>query len=208
MAKNLVGKTIAKTVVAVIIVIAIIYAVLSLVIPQHLATMYSNLGAYSAAARYASLRYTYTGNIEDLDRCATYAVLSGKDKNIIEFCGELLEDDGFEDYCATKEESESYRQHIYGSLASSYYSTGETETAISYAEAAIEDLTYFPEYNAMGTLTVKVADAKDGSTAAVLYAYMQSWTDDKGYDPESAPDAEQTYYSAVMDVLLYWKGGE
>ncbi len=207
MAKHIVGKTIAKTVIAVVIVIAIIYAVLSLLIPQHLATMYYNIGAYSAAARYASLRYTYTNDIADLDRCATYAVLSGKDKNIIEFCGELLDNDGFEEYCNTKDDSEGYRQYVYANMASSYYSTGETESAVEYAEAAIEGLDYFPEYNAMGTLTVKVADAKDGSTAGILYAYMETWTEDKNYDPAAASEGEQTYYYAVMNVLASCKGG-
>ncbi len=207
MAKHIVGKTIAKTVIAVVIVIAIIYAVLSLLIPQHLATMYSNIGAYSAAARYASLRYTYTNDIADLDRCATYAVLSGKDKNIIQFCGELLDNEGFEEYCNAKDDSEGYRQHVYASIAGSYYSTGDTESAVSYAETAIEGLDYFPEYNAMGTLTVKVADAKDGSTAGILYAYMETWKEGNGYDPASASEAEQTYYYAVMNVLASCKGG-
>ncbi|MCD8293781.1 MAG: hypothetical protein LUE27_00835 [Clostridia bacterium] len=214
MAKNIVGKTIAKTVVAVIILIAIIYAVLSLIIPQHMATMYYNLGAYSAAARYASLRYTYTGNIEDLDRCANYAILSGKDKNVITFCGELLDDEDFDSYCSTKEESEDYRQHIYASIASSYYSTGDTETALEYAETALKSIDYFPVNNAAGILTVKVAEAKDGSTAAILYSFIQTWTTEKQYVPEDhaldesgEATGEDTYYSAVMSVLLDCKGG-
>ncbi|MCD8308024.1 MAG: hypothetical protein LUD51_07365 [Clostridia bacterium] len=207
MAKNIVGKTILKTVIAVIIVIAIVYAVLSLLIPQHMATMYSNLGAYSAAARYASLRYTYTGNIEDLDTCATYAVLSGKDKNIITFCGELLENDEFDDYCSEKEESEDYRQYIYASISSSYYNTGDTESAVEYAETALGSIDYFPVNNAVGVLTVRIGEAKDGSTAAVLYSYMTSWTEEKGYVPENAAETEQTYYAAVMNVLLSCKGG-
>ncbi len=193
---KIIGKTIAKTVIAIIIVLALVYAVISLAIPQVLATAFERVGMYGAAVSYARLRYAYTSNVDDLNRVAVDSILGGKNSNIIKFCTMLTENEDFDDYIASMEDGETQRQYIYSGLTVAYYTDGDTDSAVSCAEEAL-DIDYFPAPNAIGSLTIRLADANDVSTAGVIYTFLQE--NDK--NNTSFSGNSEKYYNAVIGVL-------
>lgn len=80
---------------AVIIALVLAFGIASLAFPGGMADICENTGNYSMAVGYSSLAYKYYGKIEDLARCAEDSIFAKKDKNIVKYCGELLEHEDF-----------------------------------------------------------------------------------------------------------------
>ncbi len=161
--KSIVLKTALKTLLIVISCLLVAFGVLSLGFPQHMATFCESTGNYAVAAQYASLRYQYTGNVDDLNRCMQNAILAQNDARIIEFGKKLTEHKNFDALCAQKDEqfaqgeynqyTLSYRQYIYGKYAVALAKTGKLKAA---TEAAVNGngKQSFAKGNALATLTV------------------------------------------------------
>lgn len=96
---NVIFKTAVKTLIVIIFTVGIAACVLCFGFPKTVAGIGEKTGNYSLAVTFASIQYTYTGDIEDLARCAEDSILSENDDNIVKYCGKLIEDEGFEEYC-------------------------------------------------------------------------------------------------------------
>lgn len=188
--KNLIGKTIVKTVLGLVVALALAFVIMSFGFPQYMADMCEDLGAYRAATGYASLRYAYTRDISDLDRCARGSIFSGDGGRIIKYCGKLTEDEDFALLCG--DEGEDYRQYIFANLAAAEYGAGQKDEAVATAERALSGVEGFPKNNALAILAIRVAEDGDGATAATLLCLLA----------DIAPaDGQADYYQSVKNIL-------
>ncbi len=180
--EKIVVKTAVKTVLAIIIILAVAFAVFNFAFPQQMATICENLGNYSLAVKYSSLRYSYTGSGLDLARCFENSLSLGDDDYIIEFGEELVGRSDFDDVCHSMEtefyelndkylEGEriefDYEQRVKGKLAASYYCKGETTKAINYAFET-NGTSSFASGNALILLYAEIKSAGDGDAAQIM----------------------------------------
>ncbi len=195
---NIILKTALKTFLALFIALFVAFGIASLGFPQHMATACENIGAYSFATGYASLRYSYSGDKEDLARCLEDSILAGKDRNIVVFGNRLTEDrQAFDEYCKTKTEGVwkkyDYRQYVLGALACAKFASGEADGAIDTAKYALEGAAGFPVPNAAGDLAEDIKAAGDAQTAGKLYDAVAACV--------AADSAEESYLAAVRNIL-------
>ena len=195
---NIIVKTALKTFLAIVIILFVAFGVASLGFPQHMATLCENMGAYSIATGYASLRYTYTDDMGDLSRCLEDSIFSQKDKNIVAFGDKMLADKGaFEEFCAAKSDgvwqSYDYRQYVLGAIASSKLIMEDGDGAIETATYALDGESGFPVPNAAGDLAETIGDLKDRAAADKLYAVVS------GRVPSG--ELEAGYHTAVLKIL-------
>lgn len=183
-------KTALKALLAVIIALVLAFGVASLAFPQSMASMCEKLGNYSGAVSYASLRYTYTKNVDDLARCADDSILAKSDGKIVKYCGKLVEHEDFDEVCKKKStELLDYRQSVYGNLSAAQYRKGETQTAIQTAVKAMEGVNGFPKNNAFVFLTLEVQKKADKDTAVLILEEIKNYED------------QSVTYNAVKNVL-------
>lgn len=196
----------------------VVFAILSLGFPATVAGWSEQLGNYGVAAKYAALYYSYTGETEDLARCADDAILSGKDSYIIEYCEELVACDDFSDYCEQYDAAiegaypglgYSYRQFVYGRLAQAYYSSDDLQSALGVAvEALVSDISReqflsgesfeissFPVSNALGTLALSVIESQDGAAAASVLNIFDC------VDNDSLTPSQLNYFNTLKTNL-------
>lgn len=102
--KDVVVKTALKTLLAVIVALILAFGIASLAFPRGMANICEDMGNYTMAVSYSSLSYKYTGDIEDLARCAEDSIFAKKDKKIVKYCEELLQHKDFEELCTEKAE--------------------------------------------------------------------------------------------------------
>lgn len=193
---KIIVKTFIKTALAVVVMLAVAFGVVSIAFPQHMATLFENAGCYRTATDYASLRHFYTGNVNDLDRCARDSILSRNNGKIVKYCGKLVADEEFAELCTSyigAYDSYDYRQYICGNLASAQYAEGDAEGAVDTATAALDGVEGFPVNNALALLCIRVAEREDGQTAKVLLAALG----------ECSPvgETQTTYYQSVINIL-------
>jgi len=185
-------KTALKTLVAAVIAVVIAFAVLSFGFPQTMASAFENLGCYSVASEYASIKYNYSGKTEDLARCAEDCIAAGSDKRIVEFCVQLKDKEDFDAVCAEKDKNGggySYRQFIYGKLSVSAYRIGDVN-AVAYAKEGMGGVAGFPKNNSLAALSLFIAEGGAKEEAEELLKYIE----------EIGLDGDE-YYDAVRKVL-------
>ena len=173
--EKIVVKTAVKTVLIILAAILAVFAVFNFAFPQHMATLTEGMGNYSLAIKYASLRYSYTHDGEDLARCFDDAVLWKNDKYIIEYGEELIKRYDFSDVCESKNKSSGiydYKHRVYGKLAVSYYNTGKKSDAVLFAASANEPDS-FVYGNALMSLAVAVRAAHDSETCGLLIEELE-----------------------------------
>lgn len=184
--EKIVVKTAVKTVLVILGVIAVVFAIFNFAFPQHMATVTESLGNYSLAVKYASLRYSYTKNGDDLARCFDDAVLLGEDKYILQYGEELVSRKDFETICQKRNDKMgggyNYENRIKGKIAVSYYNTGKKEEAVELAATA-NGTQSFAYGNALMSLSAVVRSQKDGETASLILQKLEFIT------PTSEEDA-------------------
>ncbi len=216
--KNIILKTALITLGVVIALAVVMFAILSLAFPGTLCGWCEQLGNYGFAVKYASLYYSYTGDVADLARCAEDGILSGKNGYITEYCTKLVDDEGFPEYCTLRDEqmaedlpelSFSYRQYIYGAAAEAYYREGDSDLAVGFAIEALDEnfsraeystggeadysIDRFPVNNALGSLALVAIEKEDGELADELTAILSS--------VRCSSQDEQDYLSALTGAL-------
>lgn len=176
--EKLVVKTAVKTVLIILGIFIAVFAIFNFAFPQHMATVTESIGNYELAVKYASLRYYYTKNCDDLARCFDDSVLLGKDEYILQY-GEQLINKGsdYEEVCKSKNVLQTgsgydYDHWVKGKLAVSYYNTGKPDKAI---EMALDDNgnNRFPYGNALMSLAARVRAEKDAETAKKLLKVLE-----------------------------------
>ena len=115
-----------------------------LISPQSMAAVSEKLGNYGFAVTCADLQYKYSGESYDLARCAEDSVLTGNDKIIVKYCGELIGKDDFDEVCRRRDEERArtdfgsfaidYNTYILSNLVVAQYREGDLRLAVTTAE--------------------------------------------------------------------------
>ena len=210
---KVVTKTAFKTFIIVIVVLIVAFATASLGFPGQMATFFENMGSYSFATGYASLAYTYSGSYEDLARCVDDSILSEDDKNIVNFASQFVDRSGFEDYCKKRDEANaknleesgitaytdySYKQYVFGKLASSQYALGDRDAAIETAEKSMDGIG-FPVNNAYVMLARRAYEKKDVQMKSKLYEKLSERRDKIANEDHLSKDLN--YINQVLLIL-------
>lgn len=138
--------------------------------PQHMATFAEQIGNYDMALKYASLRYTYTGDVYDLARCVEDAILAGDDESVVNFGNQFFaRDDSDEALESLEEESGINYAFVFGSgLSGALYSTGDFAGALSLAEE-LNGGPYTFEYGCpLMSLAAEVVGRGDAANSAAM----------------------------------------
>lgn len=186
-------KTALKTLLIVAIVVLVAFGVASLGFPSDMASLCEKTGNYSMATGYASLSYTYSKDVKDLNRCFTDSIYAKNDGNIVKFGDQLINDEKFPEVCENitvikvktdKKEMEipiDYKQYVYGQVAAAKYRTGNKEQALETAKNAMEGVEGFPANNALAILSLQVIQSGDKGTAKELLKITSKHQDGSDY---------------------------
>lgn len=202
-------KTAVKAVFIVAILALIVFGVLSLGFPGTMADLCERTGNYSMATGYASLNYTYSGNVNDLNRCFADSVYAKNDNDIVKFGDKLCADEKFAEVCEINSKTVEtaggtiveidYRQYVYGNLACAKYRKGDKEGAVSVANTAMEGVQGFPVNNALAILSLQAIQSADKETAQTLKTEVEKFT---------PAEAEKEYYDILLNELTKVGGQE
>ena len=195
-------KTALKTLLVVVIVVLVAFGVASLGFPSDLAGLCEKSGNYSMAIGYANLSYTYSKDVNDLNRCFTDSVYAKNDNDIVKYGDKLIADEKFTEVCESitvikvktgdeeKEIAIDYKQYVYGRLAAAKYRSGSKDAAFDTAVAA--DVQGFPQNNALAILSLQVIESGDKETADKLLREVKKL---------SPTDGDKDYYDTLLAQL-------
>ncbi len=186
---KLILKTALKTAACIIALVLVAFTVASLGFPAEMAGMCERAGNYSFATGYASLKYSYTKDVNDLSRCVVDSILAGNEANVIKFGEKLLADEGF----AELAENADYKQYVCGNVACAQYASGKKDRAMQTVREAMLGVTDFPLNNSYAVLCIRVCEKADTVSAAELKDGLTR------YAPEG--ERQQKYYDAITKSL-------
>lgn len=186
-------KTALKTILAVLVVIIIGFTVLSLGFPKTMASFFEDGGSYSFAAGYASLSYSYSGDVADLARCVHDYIAADRDDKVSQFGDDLIKHENFSEYCKSETErlGLDYKQYVCGKIAVSKYKTGDKQGAMKTVDGALTEVG-FPANNAFVQLLLTVKEKNDKDFGDELLVYVKTVT---------PKDSEAEYYDAIKSIL-------
>lgn len=195
--EKLVVKTAVKTVLIILGIIIAVFAVFNFAFPQHMATATESIGNYDLAVKYASLRYYYTKNSDDLARCFDDSVLLGKDEYILQYGEQLVNHRDYAYVCERKNSRQTgsgydYDHWVKGKLAVSYYNTGKTQKAVEMAAESNGNKS-FAYGNALMSLAVCIRAEHDVEAANAILEILEQI--------EPAEQKEQGYLTTVIAAM-------
>lgn len=204
--EKLVVKTAVKTVLIILGVFIAVFAIFNFAFPQHMASVTESIGNYELAVKYASLRYYYTKNCDDLARCFDDSVLSGKDEYVLQYGEQLINHEGYRKVCDRKDfkvgsdlsadREYGYDHWVKGKIVVAYYNSGEIDKAINMA---FEDngRTSFVYGNSVMTLSSRVLAENDGQTARKILDRLEN----EATAITPTDDAQSGYLTTVRQRL-------
>ena len=179
-------KTICKTALKTLLLLAVValvaFGVASLGFPSNMAGLCEKSGNYSMAVGYANISYTYTKDVNDLNRCFTDSVAAQSDSKIIKYGDKLIADEKFAEVCEKAESlvKTDYKQYVYGRVSAAKYRKGKKDEAVALAIKALDGVQSFPDGNALTYLSLQVIESNDKDTAAKLLAEVEKRTPAEG----------------------------
>ena len=193
-------KTALKTLLIVAVIVLVAFGVASLGFPSEMAGLCEKSGNYSMATGYASLSYTYSKDVNDLNRCFTDSISAKNDNDIAKFGSQLIADEKFAEVCENAEKlvETDYKQYVYGRVAAAKYRSGKKDEALEFATKAMEGVQTFPNGNALTYLSLQVINGNDKDTANKLIAEVEKHTPAEG----------ETDYQIVIQELKKVSGQE
>lgn len=201
--KKVVVKTAFLTFAIVFAAAAIALVILFFGFPQTAADMFEKTGDYKSAARFAVIRYSRTGDVDDLGRVVMDSILADDDPYVEKYGQELIKKDGFSEYCAREDEyyasrgeakyTSSIKQFICGEVSCSVYRLGDFDKGFQIAKEAFGKTDEFPRGNAIAALSVEVCVRGDGQSAEIIYEFLQS-----GYN---LPQGQNEYLNSIKTQL-------
>lgn len=204
--EKLVVKTAVKTVLIILGIFIAVFAVFNFAFPQHMATATESIGNYDLAVKYASLRYYYTKDCNDLARCFDDSVLLGKDEYILQYGEPLIKHADYPKVCARKNEQQlgslyDYDHWVKSKIVISYYNTGKTDEAVNMA---FEDngTSSFVYGNSVMSLAARVLTENDAETAKKILDKLENA--DTAVHP--ADETESGYLNTVRQRLKNIQG--
>ncbi len=182
--EKLVVKTAVKTVLIILGIFVAVFAVFNFAFPQHMASVTESMGNYDLAVKYASLRYYYTKNCDDLARCFDDSVLLGNDKYILDYGENLLRHKDYPDLCRVKNEQQSgtgydYDRWVKGKLVISYYNTDRKAKAIETAmelDRGENGVLAFEYGSSLMALAARIKTGGDAEAAKAMLAALEEVT--------------------------------
>lgn len=193
-------KTALKTLLIAAVLALVAFGIASLGFPSEMAGLCERSGNYSMATGYASLSYTYSKNVNDLNRCFIDSVYAKNDNDIVKFGDELISNEKFEEICENNSKKVTaengteiiidYKQYVHGNVAAAKYRKGNGEEALKTAKNAMDGVQGFPKNNALSSLALAVIDAGDADFAKTLLEEIQT---------NHADDTD--YYAALVSEL-------
>lgn len=194
-------KTALKTLLIVAVLALVAFGIASLGFPSEMAGLCERTGNYSMATGYASLSYTYSKNVNDLNRCFVDSVYAKNDNDIVKFGDELISNEKFEEVCENNSKKVTtgngteiiidYNQYVNGNVAAAKYRKGNGEEALTTAKKAMDGVQGFPKNNALSSLALAVIEKGDADFAKTLLDEIQTNHADDGND----------YYVAFVNEL-------
>ena len=196
-------KTALKTLLIVAVIVLVAFGVASLGFPSAMAGLCEKSGNYSMATGYANLSYTYSKDVNDLNRCFTDSVYAKNDNDIVKYGDKLIADEKFAEVCESitvikvkigDEEIEipiDYNQYVCGRVSAAKYRKGNKDDALDVAKTAMEGVQGFPQNNALAVLSLQVIESNDKDTAEKLLDEIKT----------NHADTESDYYTALVDEL-------
>lgn len=199
--EKLVVKTAVKTVLIILGIFVAVFAIFNFAFPQHMASATESLGNYDLAVKYASLRYYYTKDVDDLARCFDDSVLLGNDEYILEYGQNLVEHKEYDEVCKRKNAQYGggfdYDYRVSSKLAISLYNTGKTEEGINYAVKAMKDkdgnITSFPYGNPLISLAARISSDNSKAAANIMLLVLK--------DVQGSSSEEETYLVQVTATM-------
>lgn len=186
-------KTAIKTLIIVAVLALVAFGIASLGFPSEMAGLCEKSGNYSLATGYASLSYTYSKDVNDLNRCFADSVFAKNDNDVVKFGDMLIAHEKFEEACQTNSKTVTtqggtvitidYKQYVYGNVSVAKYKLGKKDEALELAKTAMnaEDVQGFPKNNALAMLSLQVIESGDKDTAAKLLEEVQTHADESEY---------------------------
>ncbi|MDE6667841.1 MAG: hypothetical protein K2K38_05790 [Clostridia bacterium] len=188
-------KTALKTLLIVAVVVLVAFGIASLGFPSEMAGLCEKSGNYSMATGYANLSYTYSKNVNDLNRCFADSIYAKNDNDIVKFGDKLIADEKFSEVCENAEKvvelQVNYKQYVCGHVSAAKYRRGNKDDAFNTATAAMEGVEGFPKNNALAMLSLQVIESRDKDTAAKLLNEITTNHQEAGND----------YYNAFIKEL-------
>ncbi len=165
---KLIAKTILNTLLGILAGVVLIWGVISLAFPGLLVEPTKNMGMIKVSAWYAASSYVRTGDLDDLAEATEMCIYTSNEKQIVKYGSIFIRMDGFDEYCASRNETygSDYKQYIYGHLSVSYYHLGQADKAVETAFSALPET--FESNNAVYALTLEALSAKDKETCILI----------------------------------------
>ena len=173
-----------STLAAIAILLLFMFAALTLVYPQTMMELTYSMGMESSSIHFAEQSYKRSNDVYYIAYATEVAIGEENYGKIVSCAGKLMEDKGFDAYCAkrdveinegkTEEEKvqTSYKQYIYGQYCVAMYKKGDVQKAIDRAfELNGKE---FPYNNAVVALAVTAKAASDTDTLNMIMGKMNT----------------------------------
>lgn len=182
--KNFVVKTAVKTLLIVLAVLVVAFVIFNFAFPQHMASFAEKIGNYDMAVRYASLRYSYTGDTDDLARCFEDAILADDNELIIEYGDQFFEKDDHAQVMVnlSLDREIDYYDLFGGGLTRARYETDNFSGALELALDLYDDTKSLTYSCPLTSLAASVVNNNDTQNAPALLDALEgiSPTNDGG----------------------------
>lgn len=192
-------KAIINTLVGIFAAAVVTWAVITLAFPSTLITPTANMGWTSVSAWYAASSYVRTKDLNDLALAVDMSInvvatkkgkieMGEEDvtitqdeyKQIVKYCSILIRQDGFEEFCSSRDEEEAAangtevaegtnKDYYYTALVEAYYNTGYKTEPLERAIIALQQSKSGLEgTNAIIVLVTQAAAANDADYCKLI----------------------------------------
>lgn len=184
--KKLIIKTTVITLSAIIIFLAVSFGIVCIVKPSVIASVFDDLGYYSAANFFYEMQYEQTEDINDLAVLIDRSFDDEDKKDLEQYLSVLISHKDFDSFCDNKNSSASQLQKM---TAQEYYAgyyvsvlidNGKANESFIVSKSFVEAFGY-TEYNPFRTIVEesfsKLSDAEKDQLKSTLSDFNQTITD-------------------------------
>ena len=183
---KLIAKTAGITLAAIVALALVLLGMFSWFAPGIMVTITENLGLEGACASYSISVYERSGDIDDLAVAVARCYNVGDYENAASYGSKLLSDEGFDDYCAKRDNEIASDdigdtdQYLIGIVAESLYRTNQKENALNLVCAAANN--EFRQQSAIVYLGVVAAEQEDAAFCSQILSRLDGMQLDEDLD--------------------------
>lgn len=193
-------KSILTTLTSILLLFAFMITTLIFVFPQTMMTLSYDLGMESASIHFAEVAYKRRESVYYIAYATEVAIDCEDDEKIVACGEELIADEGFADYCKTRDASVSgetaamsYKQYVYGRVCVSMYKRGDKAQAVERAFELVKG--GFSQNNAVVAVMIAAFSENDTATLKDVKGKMEQMQKD-GFAEE-----DNSYYGLILAAL-------